>query len=167
MKHHRLLQEFLAARCSKNFTAYPQNIKSDALYTRNHLHLGFWVATVGMLYLRLKTSLCIQKTKIHARHPLEISQLLTPFNTYDRPYWYHKLGIKTWAFLTIKWLTWKEYVGRCFRNWHLHYMINLCSIFLKGSQQNLLFSINLSSRRPKLFTLVYSFNRTDSGSKWA
>ena len=37
------------------------------------------VATIGMLYLVLKTLLRIRKKKIHVRNPLEISQLLPPF----------------------------------------------------------------------------------------
>ena len=74
---------------------------------------------------------------------------LKKFNTFDRSYWNRILGIKILAFLTVKWSTRRKSVGGFFRNWHLHYVMNLCSIFFKSPQQNFLLSINFTSGRPK------------------
>ena len=73
---------------------------------------------------------------------------LKKFNTFDRSYWNHILGIKILAFLTFKWSKRRKSVGSFFRNWHLHYVMSLCSIFSKSSQQNFLLSINFTSGRP-------------------
>ena len=40
------------------------------------------------------------------------------FNIFDMSYRIHILGIRFWAFLTIKWLTRKKFVGGFFQNWH-------------------------------------------------
>ena len=74
---------------------------------------------------------------------------LKKFNTFDMSYCNHILGIKIWAFLNVKRWTQKKSVGSFFRNWHLHYVMNLCSIFFKSPQQNFLLSINFTSGRPK------------------
>ena len=59
---------------------------------------------------------------------------LKKFNTFDRFYCNHILGIKIWAFPTVKWSTRRKSVGGFFRNWRLHYVMNLCLIFFKSPQ---------------------------------
>ena len=86
----------------------------------------------------------------YIRGVMKYTPPLKKFNTFDRSYWNHILGIKILAFLTVKWSTRRKSVGGFFRNWHLHYVMNLCSIFFKSPQQNFWLSINFTSGRPKL-----------------